>query len=37
MRLTGLPLTVDGQRPVPRAAAPRLGEHNARHAMPPIA
>jgi formyl-CoA transferase len=36
MRLTGLPFTVDGQRPLPRAVAPRLGEHNARHGLPPI-
>jgi formyl-CoA transferase len=36
MRLTGLPLTVDGRRPVPRAAAPRLGEHNAGHELPPL-
>lgn len=34
MRLTGLPLTVDGERPAPRAPAPRLGEHNARHGLP---
>ena len=37
MRLTALPLTVDGRRPTPRGPAPRLGEHNARHALPPIA
>ena len=30
-RLTGLPLSFDGERPAIRAAAPRLGEHNASH------
>ena len=36
VRLTGLPFTVDGERPLPRSVAPRLGEHNARHGLPPI-
>ena len=30
-RLTGLPLSFDGERPAIRSAAPRLGEHNASH------
>jgi len=34
-RLTGLPLSFDGQRPAIRAGAPRLGEHNAGHGLPP--
>ena len=36
MRLTGLPFTVDGQRPPIRRAAPRLGEHNAAHGIAPL-
>jgi crotonobetainyl-CoA:carnitine CoA-transferase CaiB-like acyl-CoA transferase len=36
MRLTALPFTVDGQRPVLETAAPHLGEHNARHGLPPL-
>lgn len=28
-RLTGLPLSIDGQRPAQRSGAPRLGQHNA--------
>ena len=32
--LTALPLTIDGQRPLPRAAAPRLGADNAAHGLP---
>jgi len=35
-RLTGLPLSIDGQRPPPRPAAPALGEHNARHGLSPL-
>lgn len=31
--LTALPLTIDGERPVLRSGAPRLGEHNARHGL----
>ncbi len=31
--LTALPLTIDGQRPLPRAAAPRLGADNAAHGL----
>jgi formyl-CoA transferase len=30
-RLTGLPLSFDGERPAIRSAAPRLGEHNVSH------
>ncbi len=30
-RLTALPLGIDGERPVARSPAPRLGEHNAAH------
>ncbi|MEI6547510.1 MAG: CoA transferase [Burkholderiales bacterium] len=30
-RLTGLPLSFDGERPAIRGAAPRLGEHNRAH------
>jgi formyl-CoA transferase len=30
-RLTGLPLSFDGERPAIRSAAPRLGEHSASH------
>lgn len=37
MRLTALPFTVDGQRPPLRGPAPALGEHNARHGLPPLA
>jgi formyl-CoA transferase len=33
--LTGLPLSFDGRRPAIRAGAPRLGEHNANHGLPP--
>ena len=36
LRLTALPLTVDGRRPAIAAAAPRLGEHNARHGLAPL-
>jgi formyl-CoA transferase len=36
-RLTGLPLTIDGERPPLGGAAPRLGEHNAQHGVPPLA
>lgn len=36
-RLTALPLTIDGERPSPRAAAPHLGQHNADHGLPPPA
>ena len=32
--LTALPLTIDGQRPLPRAGAPRLGAGNAAHGLP---
>ena len=32
--LTALPLIIDGQRPQPRAPAPRLGQHNAAHGLP---
>jgi crotonobetainyl-CoA:carnitine CoA-transferase CaiB-like acyl-CoA transferase len=28
MRFIGLPLSLDGQRPAPRSAPPKLGEHN---------
>ncbi|TSH90154.1 CoA transferase [Verticiella sediminum] len=31
--LTALPLSLDGQRPLPAHAAPRLGEHNACHGI----
>lgn len=34
--LTGLPLTVDGERPAMGAAAPALGADNARHGVPPF-
>ena len=34
--LTALPLTIDGQRPLPRAAAPGLGQHNAAHGVPAL-
>lgn len=34
--LTALPLLLDGQRPALRGAAPRLGEHNAQHHIPPL-
>ncbi|MEK7344988.1 MAG: CoA transferase [Pseudomonadota bacterium] len=34
--LTALPLLLDGQRPALRSAAPRLGEHNAQHHIPPL-
>jgi formyl-CoA transferase len=36
-KLTGLPITIDGERPALGAAAPRLGEHNERHGVPPLA
>ncbi len=36
-RLTGLPLTIDGERPAMGGAAPRLGADNARHGVPPLA
>ena len=32
--LTALPLIIDGQRPQPRAPAPRRGQHNAAHGLP---
>lgn len=31
LRLTALPLSVDGERPAPQGPAPRLGEHNDIH------
>ena len=34
--LTALPLCIDGQRPALQGGAPRLGEHNPRHHVPPI-
>lgn len=34
--LTALPLTIDSQRPLPRAAAPGLGQHNAAHGVPAL-
>lgn len=34
-RLTGLPLSIDGQRPAHRSVAPRLGQHNADHGVAP--
>ncbi len=34
--LTALPLTIDGQRPLPCAAAPGLGQHNAAHGVPAL-
>ncbi len=34
--LTALPLTIDGQRPLPRATAPGLGQHNAAHGVPAL-
>jgi formyl-CoA transferase len=33
-RLTGLPLSIDGERPAIRGPAPRLGADNARHLAP---
>jgi formyl-CoA transferase len=33
-RLTGLPLSIDGERPAHRSVAPRLGEHNAAYGVP---
>ena len=33
-RLTASPLSFDGTRPAIAAAAPRLGEHNARYGLP---
>lgn len=33
--LTALPLTIDGERPALRAAAPQLGQHNAAHGLTP--
>ena len=33
-RLTGLPLSFDGERPAHRSVAPKLGEHNAAYGMP---
>ena len=35
--LTALPLTIDGVRPRPTAAAPGLGADNPEHGLPPIA
>ena len=32
--LTALPLSIDGQRPLPHAGAPRLGADNAAHGLP---
>ena len=32
--LTALPFTIDGQRPGPRGAAPRLGQHNTTQDLP---
>ncbi len=32
--LTALPLRFDGERPAPRGAAPRLGQHNSEHGLP---
>ena len=32
--LTALPFTVDGERPGPQGAAPRLGQHNAQYQAP---
>lgn len=34
-RLTGLPLSIDGQRPAHRSVAPRLGQHNVDHGIAP--
>ncbi len=34
--LTALPISIDGERPRLRGGAPRLGEHNGVHAMPPV-
>ena len=34
--LTALPFTVDGERPGPRGAAPRLGQHNAEYNAPVV-
>ena len=34
--LTALPFTVDGERPGPRGAAPRLGQHNAEYNAPAV-
>jgi len=33
-RLTGLPLSIDGERPAHSVAAPRLGQHNAEFSLP---
>lgn len=33
--LTALPITIDGERPGPVAAAPQLGQHNAAHGLAP--
>ena len=33
--LTALPFSIDGARPLPRSAAPRLGADNAAHGLPP--
>jgi formyl-CoA transferase len=35
-RLTGLPLSIDGQRPAHAAAAPMLGQHNTEYGLPPL-
>ncbi len=32
--LTAMPLRIDGERPLARGIAPRLGEHNTRHEVP---
>ena len=29
LKLVGLPMSIDGERPQPRSAAPLLGQHNA--------
>jgi len=34
--LTAIPFTVDGERPAHRAAAPRLGQHNADYGLLPV-
>jgi formyl-CoA transferase len=34
-QLTALPLTIDGERPGCAGPAPRLGQHNAQHGLPP--
>jgi len=34
--LSALPMSLDDERPSPRGPAPRLGEHNAQHGLPPV-